>query len=403
MLRSHSARLSFFTDIVSRREQSKCELIERGTAMHSDTPEFLDGVLHRITADLSWDSSTALPEFSLAAYNAWIENRLLLWSETLQYNLPELIGSLDSNGKARLLNAPECFALLNSTCSPGIRELAAIYSFVKCEQALLDGTYDLPHAHWCALGDYFIEKSKAGSSAIASRMGRSILCLNQIPPAAITLDVASDHLFKGFPTAYGCLQSYGAEYSDNIELILASGYEYVRSYSPFAAQLIGQVLRVIAIVRSMDCRSSIGSVSSKLMIGKAGFLNLHLHKWTPQIVADHLIHEAIHSGLYQLELEFPFYSDQAAADQIRLASPWTGRQLLLHSFIHACFVWFGLWSFWRRCAQGGEQEKLLQSRAQLGFLSRSSLSILPPEVACILNPGMADAIERMFAIVQDKS
>jgi HEXXH motif-containing protein len=62
-------------------------------------------------------------------------------------------------------------------------------------------------------------------------------------------------------------------------------------------------------------------------------------------LANALVHEAIHSLLYMVELMEPFYVFEDRAFEV--ASPWTGNLLSLRSYVHACFVWFGLWNFWR--------------------------------------------------------
>ena len=54
----------------------------------------------------------------------------------------------------------------------------------------------------------------------------------------------------------------------------------------------------------------------------------------------------IHSLLYTVELDEPFILDREAVENMRIKSPWTGAELPVHSFLHACLVWFGLWQFW---------------------------------------------------------
>jgi hypothetical protein len=56
---------------------------------------------------------------------------------------------------------------------------------------------------------------------------------------------------------------------------------------------------------------------------------------------------------------------------VRIVSPWSGRTLHIHSFLHACFVWFGLSRFWEQAvadaslAQG--EVDALRDQARLGF------------------------------------
>ena len=65
------------------------------------------------------------------------------------------------------------------------------------------------------------------------------------------------------------------------------------------------------------------------------------------MTADALVHEAIHAVVYRLELiEFLHLDDRASLAQ-QTTSPWSGRSLTLRSFVHACFVWYGLWHLWQ--------------------------------------------------------
>jgi hypothetical protein len=65
------------------------------------------------------------------------------------------------------------------------------------------------------------------------------------------------------------------------------------------------------------------------------------------------MHEAIHHSLYMAELSSPMVLDSAACAEIRPLSPWTGNLLTVHSYLHACLVWFGLLRLWSR--PGAEQ------------------------------------------------
>ena len=88
-------------------------------------------------------------------------------------------------------------------------------------------------------------------------------------------------------------------------------------------------------------------------------------------IADSLVHEAIHSFIYVVEEEQPFIPDRAAAETVKLISPWSGRALELHAFLHACFVWFGMWQFWRRALGSGvfpeARARRWMARSRAGF------------------------------------
>ncbi|MGE3683703.1 MAG: hypothetical protein AB7G93_18420 [Bdellovibrionales bacterium] len=61
---------------------------------------------------------------------------------------------------------------------------------------------------------------------------------------------------------------------------------------------------------------------------------------TAQLI-DGLVHESIHSYLYMVEERERFLATRLDPG-VFVSSPWTGRNICLHSFVHACFVWFSL-------------------------------------------------------------
>ena len=49
----------------------------------------------------------------------------------------------------------------------------------------------------------------------------------------------------------------------------------------------------------------------------------------------------------KMELADGLFSTYRKAQGIAAISPWSNWRLPLRTFVHACFVWFGLWHFWR--------------------------------------------------------
>ncbi|ESA36573.1 hypothetical protein N836_07300 [Leptolyngbya sp. Heron Island J] len=88
------------------------------------------------------------------------------------------------------------------------------------------------------------------------------------------------------------------------------------------------------------------SESSNEVVGRITLLNPHVTDVNISDVVSALIHEAIHSYLYSWELRHPFVLDRKLAAAKFTQSPWTGKLLSLHSFLHACFVWYGIAMLW---------------------------------------------------------
>ena len=106
---------------------------------------------------------------------------------------------------------------------------------------------------------------------------------------------------------------------------------------------------------------------------------------------DGLLHEAIHSLLYMRWIKASYVTDPATLEAVRIVSPWTGHSLALHSFFHACHVWYGLWRFWSLALQNGTYPESVASemadRAHRGFVHRS----MPESMARMSEFVIADA------------
>lgn len=70
---------------------------------------------------------------------------------------------------------------------------------------------------------------------------------------------------------------------------------------------------------------------------------------TPHILAAGIIHESIHQRLFSVEKDIgSFLSDDLLNNKRTVTSPWTGNQIHLNSFVHATYVWFGLYFYWMK-------------------------------------------------------
>ncbi|HET9769205.1 MAG TPA: HEXXH motif-containing putative peptide modification protein, partial [Thermoanaerobaculia bacterium] len=135
------------------------------------------------------------------------------------------------------------------------------------------------------------------------------------------------------------------------------------------------------------------SGSWSTMIGKAVLANQHLPSSSPAALADAILHESIHSFLYRLERSAAIFA-LPPPPELSVRSPWTGAELASSSFSHACLVWFGLWSFWRRALAGGSsavaEGRPLLARAASGFLGPP---LVAGEIADCWSPQFADLVD----------
>ena len=128
---------------------------------------------------------------------------------------------------------------------------------------------------------------------------------------------------------------------------LHDGLAFILGLCPITHRLIVTHLNVI-VMQDDPKNGSHATISGRSFPGQAIFRNLPT-RINSEMLVDSLIHEAIHSYLYAVEQKRPWLKDIQDNGVIR--SPWTNNELRIDSYLHACFVWFGLFSFWRKALE----------------------------------------------------
>src|SRR5262249_51245658 len=121
-------------------------------------------------------------------------------------------------------------------------------------------------------------------------------------------------------------------------------------------------------------------------------------------LADALVHESIHSFLFMLEeIVGEFVSAPSELEDIRIRSPWTGSELRLDSYVHACLVWYGLYWLWSRPFEhellSEQRRQELRDKARKGFADRpvtKGLAGLEPYMSDYVAPLLHDIEAKIF-------
>lgn len=175
--------------------------------------------------------------------------------------------------------------------------------------------------------------------------------------------------------------------------------------SPQAHQFVNHFLEQISLRIEPELPDRFNSSSFSKFIGLALLVNPNVERADLCNLTEALVHEAMHSMLFMLEeVEGPFLIDRNSA-RVVVTSPWSGAEINLHAYIHACVVWFGLYWLWEVLIDTGaypEKARALQNRAHSGFLHRplaniSAYHALIEESAL----EMLHSIERSMALVDD--
>ncbi|MBN9297037.1 MAG: hypothetical protein J0I41_08495 [Filimonas sp.] len=177
-----------------------------------------------------------------------------------------------------------------------------------------------------------------------------------------------------------------------------AAYEMLQITSCFASGLIDRFLKILILEEDMSDLETPGSYSQSSTIGMSTIINIQCPAATIYFIADALLHETIHCYLFTIERitgDFAIYEEIKKSNR-KIRSPWSGRHIEVHFFIHACFVWYGLQSFWRKHNESsnkvnGEPREYF-NKAQKGFsgaLLTKHLNGLP------IPPRILEAIDHM--------
>jgi len=225
---------------------------------------------------------------------------------------------------------------------PGMH-LALLCRALKAEQRLT-GKAVSGEGCWTALGDFFIANKVRGF--IDPRISHWSPDVNLRAPRLndlVPVDAVSPNVHHISSPNIACELHTPEELAAAVKKLVAV-MEFVGSAVPASGQMITRCVKVVAAVRTTE--DGVGSSSQHSVPGQI-LLRSSATSTYPQI-ASALVHEGIHQVLYVLESGERFVDDKALPIQMTAGSPWTGRRLKLHSYFHACFVWYGLATFWRR-------------------------------------------------------
>jgi hypothetical protein len=289
---------------------------------------------------------------------------------------------LPLSGKLRFMTAPEAFCRISRLRKDPVESINFLCNALNGEAAF-HGLGPLKKDCLTALGDFYCleaaqeatgamsdgkEDSSALQACYAPRLAEAIPIDFDSPNALIAQ--GSDKLVEHLP--------YSTEEKSLVCEKLAAAFDRIKSANPSAAQLIGEHVKVIVPLKTAD--SSSGSTSQPHVPGR---VLLHgVERTRVGALASALVHEAMHQVLYILEWSGNFVISHPDERTARATSGWTGRDLKLHSYIHACFIWYGLSNFWAlarssEAFEPGEVQREL-ARSLAGFRDRNPIDLLTP-------------------------
>ncbi len=367
-----------------------------------------ESVIANLPGFLTWNKGNDLIRASCEIYVGYAYRQLRTWSEFAGSDIYETVLKLPKSNQQRLLLAPSLFHLIQSKTEPDGEEIEALKEFVRMEQYLCAQSTEAPQFSWAALGDFYLPPVSEADSASHTQPSRTWGAGHsyQAPIlSGIVLDAYSPAPNNSYPNYYGEVGLHTPQEMDTSKRRLEESLAEIKSVSDAAGAGVDAAIQVISLVCAPTLTAGTHSFSTRSTIGKMGLVNLHSELWATHKISNAIIHESIHSLIYKLQLKLvnALYTDEEAAERIPAVSPWSGRTLLLHSVVHACFVWFGLWSFWSMCSVEDEGTAALKEKARRGFMAGSLQSGLSSEAYECIQPAARLAIDEMFDQVTSSS
>lgn len=301
------------------------------------------------------------------------------YDQSLFDSMLTTFAELPLEGKLRFLTAPETFYRIRRLRKEPVDSIDSLCNFLNGEAAFF-GLGPIEKDYVTALGDFYCsgaadedltthngEEEKAPANAVlAPRVG------------GIPIDFDSPNVANAQetdePQEY---LEYSAEEKAQVCEILNTCLRRIERVSVATADLIKQHIKVIIPLKAAN-RSETGSTSQPRFPGRVLLRGVEhgLYGW----LASALVHEAMHQVLYILEWACPFTVGDDEVKATMVKSGWTGRDLPPHSFIHACFIWYGVSNFWIRARSSDAYEAFIVERqlakSMAGFLDENPVERL---------------------------
>ena len=200
-----------------------------------------------------------------------------------------------------------------------------------------------------------------------SHESTSALC----PSVAVPLSFADSSVIPQMDRGGNELEAYGISETRCISKKTVEAFQILDSPDGQAGRFVRTNTEVLTFRAELSSPERFSSASFRTLPGLSLFVNASSADVSSHDLADAVLHEAIHALIYRYEALYSRLVPTSLAQTEHLVSPWTGAKLPVDSFVQACFVWFGLYQFWRNHENVDQRCNTLSARARCGFESRS--------------------------------
>lgn len=362
-----------------------------------------DHVLFDITSlslplALSWDASQSAAEHCRYVKYHFLTLITAHLIETLRCSgATELLASLEqvnSNGLMRLISAPDVvFHLLDNRAPNDQSRIAYLTEAIDAESRL-HAKQQLRPGQWTALGD---QGTHIDGTARWAKLLPSAIVIDGISPNATR--PLQESTFREASLGPATLLSDAERH--HAEILVSKSIHAIQKICPAAYALVCASVKTIVLRKSSKFGPMFTSSSSRLFVGRVLLVNAHVRGLSLAKLCGALIHEAIHSFLYRLELVRPLVRMSEEGARTVLISPWTGGRINLHTFVHACYIYYALYNFFGKLSAAthltGAGTQLTYVRT--GFTGQVLPTLLDPHRAMLTEEVLSD-VAQMTKFVQ---
>jgi hypothetical protein len=318
------------------------------------------------------------------------------------------IDSISTNALSRVLLAPKVSCRIGWTPADSLKEHIAYLRRCVHVERVREGSTEpcLAAAAWSAIGDFYCSATPLPMElrellVPATGTGSACCAYNSRSfGPGIPFDLSPDHVAgDGLGEADPLLSRMTATELGRLIAALDVAFELVSKVNERAQWLVRTFTRTV-VVRKLRAEG-FGSSSTLSYPGRTLLINPLNEGVSTEMLAESLVHEAIHSYIYEMEAVDWWTRDDHGCT---VRSPWSGNILTLHAFVHASFVWFGLAQFWMDALRRDlVLDAVLEARickCVQGFLVADIPSMLLP-FSDKLRVGLIDVIRLMQSEIRD--
>lgn len=289
-----------------------------------------------------------------------------------------LFKDLPAGSQKRVIEAPDTYNQLTRVVRHERHDFDVYLSAATMAEGVWAGQLKASRPVWACDGAFLVDVSDAavfgpegwryGGSYAAPRLGGAVPLDHHSPFAQRPMPVAE---FRS--VHYGDALPFRPKEECAAYSKINKAFQTIEKFHPVAAKFIVKYAKTVIARKGDASKGTFQSASRNAFIGQIVLLNAHEPHVDQEYIAESLIHESIHSLLWRAEILEHFLLDPSI-DMGTVRSSWSGEKIYYYTLLQACFVWAGIFWFWRgmietKATFSMPRMEQLKERARRGFLS----------------------------------